>query len=194
MTNIDRDEAKPYTPELILHRSYKELGDREKRVAHHLRERTPISKDTVKEFDSQLTVGERIADRVAAFGGSWPFIIIFGLVLLAWIVINSFLLLKIRTAFDPYPYILLNLVLSMLAAVQAPIILMSQNRQADKDRLSAQHDYEVNLKAELEIMALHEKMDMLREKQWDDLIAIQQKQLDLLGQLYANQKKQDGSS
>lgn len=109
-----------------------------------------------QEFADQLTFGQRLADRVAALGGSWTFISLFGAVLFLWIALNWFLLLRLNSTFDPYPYILLNLVLSMLAAIQAPVILMSQNRQAHRDRLDAEHDYEVNLKAELEIMALHE--------------------------------------
>ena len=103
--------------------------------------------------------------------------------MIAWVGLNSFILVKYDNNFDPYPYILLNLFLSMLAAIQAPIILMSQNRQADKDRLNAEHDYEVNLKAELEIMLLHEKVDLLREGQWGELLAIQKEQLRLLGDL-----------
>ena len=103
--------------------------------------------------------------------------------LIAWVGLNSFILVRYDNNFDPYPYILLNLFLSMLAAIQAPIILMSQNRQADKDRLNAEHDYEVNLKAELEIMLLHEKVDLLREGQWGELLSIQKEQLRLLGDL-----------
>ncbi|MGQ9512862.1 DUF1003 domain-containing protein [Thermodesulfitimonas sp.] len=137
-----------------------------------------IFRDNVaKDFSDQLTFGQRIADKVAAFGGSWAFISIFMVVLVTWVLLNSFVLAKFNKSFDPYPYILLNLFLSMLAAIQAPIILISQNRQASKDRLSAEHDYEVNLKAELEIMALHEKIDLLREKQRSELISIQQEQL-----------------
>ncbi len=183
------DEMEQCTPESILQRSCKEFGEKEKEIAYHLHERTPISKDMVREYDEQLTHGQRIADKVAAFGGSWPFITIFCLIFFAWIALNSFLLIKISKEFDPYPYILLNLVLSMLGAIQAPIILMSQNRQDDKDRHRAQHDYEVNLKAELEIMALNEKIDRLREKQWNDLIAIQQKQIALIGQLREDLKR-----
>ncbi len=108
----------------------------------------------------------------------------FALTLIGWVVLNSFLLQRHGSgAFDPYPYILLNLFLSMLASIQAPVILMSQNRQAEKDRLNALHDYEVNLKAELEIMALHEKIDALANNQWDALIGMQREQLQLLGQL-----------
>ena len=120
---------------------------------------------------------------MATFGGSWTFIIIFLAILLVWVGLNSFILVKYDKIFDPYPYILLNLFLSMLAAIQAPIILMSQNRQAEKDRLNAEHDYEVNLKAELEIMLLHEKVDLLREDQWGELMAIQKQQIRLLGDL-----------
>ncbi len=169
--------------EQLFRSKYEDLAERERKVARHLATRTPIAKNTSQEFMDQLTFGQRIADRVASFGGSWTFISLFGVVLLLWIGLNWFLLLRFSGTFDPYPYILLNLVLSMLAAIQAPVILMSQNRQAHRDRLDAEHDYEVNLKAELEIMALHEKVDGLREKQWSELIAIQQDQLKLLGQL-----------
>jgi uncharacterized membrane protein len=169
--------------EQLFHSKYEDLAERERKVAHHLATRTPIARNTAQEFKDQLTFGQRIADRVASFGGSWTFISLFGVVLLVWIALNSFLLLRSGGTFDPYPYILLNLVLSMLAAIQAPVILMSQNRQAHRDRIDAEHDYEVNLKAELEIMALHEKVDGLREKQWSELIAIQQDQIRLLGQL-----------
>jgi uncharacterized membrane protein len=169
--------------EQLFHAKLGDLGERERKVARHLATRTHIARNTSEEFAGQLTFGQRIADRVATFGGSWTFISIFGAVLLSWIALNSILLLRLHSTFDPYPYILLNLVLSMLAAIQAPVILMSQNRQAHRDRLDAEHDYEVNLKAELEIMALHEKVDGLREKQWSELIAIQQDQLRLLGQL-----------
>jgi uncharacterized membrane protein len=169
--------------EQLFHSKYGDLSTQEKRVARHLATRTHIARNTSQEFADQLTFGQRIADRVAAFGGSWTFICLFGAVLLLWIALNTFLLLRFNSTFDPYPYILLNLVLSMLAAIQAPVILMSQNRQAYRDRIDAEHDYEVNLKAELEIMALHQKVDGLREKQWSDLIAMQQDQLRLLGQL-----------
>jgi uncharacterized membrane protein len=175
--------------EKLFHKKYEQLNEREKKVAARLAERTPISRNLAKDFSEQSTFGQRIADRVTAFGGSWTFICIFGAVLFLWILLNFLLLFKLGKTFDPYPYILLNLVLSMLAAIQAPIILMSQNREADKDRLSAEHDYEVNLKAELEIMALHEKVDLLREKQWSELISIQQEQLNLLGRLMEGLKK-----
>ena len=113
--------------------------------------------------EANSTFGERLADRTAAVGGSWGFIIAFGVVLFGWMLLNSELLGQVGKAFDPYPYIFLNLMLSTLAAIQAPIILMSQNRQAQKDRVAASHDFEVNLRAELEIMHLHRKIDSLVE-------------------------------
>ncbi len=159
------------------------LTAREKRVLESILKQTVISRNTHREFCDERTLGERIADRVAQFGGSWTFIIIFAFVLAAWIVLNSYVLSKRGDAFDPYPYILLNLFLSMLAALQAPVIMMSQNRQAAKDRLQATHDYEVNLKAELEIRHLHEKLDELREKQWRELLAVQDRQMKFLERL-----------
>jgi uncharacterized membrane protein len=172
--------------EKLFRLKYDQLGTQEKHVAHHLAERTHIARNVTQDLSEQMTFGQKLADRVAAFGGSWTFISIFGAVLFVWILLNSFILIGFSSgAFDPYPYILLNLFLSMLAAIQAPIILMSQNRQAYKDRMSAEHDYEVNLKSELEILALHEKMDSLRETQWAELISIQQEQLRLLSQLTA---------
>jgi uncharacterized membrane protein len=159
------------------------LPEREHRVVQHFGDRLPVSHDTNLEFEKKQTFGQRLADRVAAFGGSWTFIIIFAAVLLSWVLLNSFILARRGESFDVYPYILLNLFLSMLAAVQAPVILMSQNRQGVKDRLDAAHDYEVNLKAELEILSLHEKLDELREMKWAGLIEMQQEQIRLLAQL-----------
>jgi len=177
------------TAEKLFRSKYEELTERERHVAHHIAARTPISTNVVDDLSKELTFGQRMADRVASFGGSWLFISIFMAVMVIWILLNSFILIKFNGSFDPYPYILLNLALSMLAAIQAPIILMSQNRQAYKDRLSAEHDYEVNLKAELEIIGLHEKLDSLREKQWNEMMAIQQEQLKLLKQLPEDLKK-----
>jgi uncharacterized membrane protein len=184
MNQIDKvSQSEHEIAEQLFHAKLEDLSERERKVAHHLATRTHIARNTSEEFAGQLTFGQRIADRVAAFGGSWTFISLFGIVLFLWIAVNWFLLLKLNRTFDPYPYILLNLVLSMLAAIQAPVILMSQNRHAQRDRVEAEHDYEVNLKAELEIMALHQKVDELREKQWSELIEIQQDQLRLLTQL-----------
>ncbi|MFN8384635.1 MAG: DUF1003 domain-containing protein [Anaerolineales bacterium] len=150
---------------------------------HKLIEHKHVTRNINDEFDGQLTFGQRLADNVAKFGGSWTFIIIFGLSLLTWVILNSVVLARYKDAFDPYPYILLNLFLSMLASIQAPIIMMSQNRQATKDRLDAAHDYEVNLKAEMEIENLHQKLDELRETQWAELVEMQQEQIRLLTRL-----------
>ena len=175
--------------EKIFSSEYEKLTKQEKHVADHITKRTPISTNIVQDYTEQMTLGQKMADKVASFGGSWIFISIFACVMVIWIILNSFILIKLNSSFDPYPYILLNLVLSMLAAIQAPIILMSQNRQAYKDRLSAEHDYEVNLKAELEIIGLHEKIDSLKQEQWKELISIQQEQLKLLSQLTEDLKK-----
>ena len=159
----------------------------EREFIHHVVERRRVTRNTNKEFDDQLTFGQRIADKVASCGGSWTFIIIFAAVLVLWVILNSVILARIDDIFDPYPYILLNLFLSMLAAIQAPIIMMSQNRQAVKDRIDAAHDYEVNLKAEVEISTLHQKLDELREKQWGELVEMQQQQIRLLTRLLEEQ-------
>jgi uncharacterized membrane protein len=159
------------------------LPEREQKIIQHYEDRLPISENTNVKFDSALTFGQKLADKVASFGGSWTFIIIFGAFLLSWVVLNSIILASTKGAFDPFPYILLNLFLSMLASIQAPVILMSQRRQAIKDRLEAEHDYEVNLKAEFEILGLHEKIDELRDNKWTDLIVMQQEQIRLLTQL-----------
>ena len=177
------------TTEKLFNSEYEKLTKQEKHVAHHITERTPISTNIVQDYSEQLTFGQKMADKVASFGGSWIFISIFACVMVIWIIMNSFILIKLNSSFDPYPYILLNLVLSMLAAIQAPIILMSQNRQAYKDRLNTEHDYEVDLKAELEIIGLHEKIDSLKQEQWKELISIQEEQLKLLGQLVQDLKK-----
>ena len=150
----------------------------EQDVVKSLKEYEVLAANINEQFASELTVGERIADRVAEFGGSWRFIICFGAVLIGWITFNTIALLA--KPFDPFPYILLNLVLSCLAAVQAPVIMMSQNRQEAKDRLRAEHDYRVNLKAELEVRLLHEKMDLLLTHQWEKLLEIQRIQLDMM--------------
>lgn len=151
----------------LLENDYDNIPQRERRVIERVARRVAISKNTNDVHDGTLTFGERLADKVASFGGSWTFLILFAAVLLFWVALNSLMMAK---AFDPYPYILLNLFLSMLASVQAPIIMMSQNRHSEKDRIQATHDYEVNLKAEIEIMALHEKLDEMRNKDIAELL------------------------
>lgn len=166
----------------LLDRKLDDLSALERRVLSHIAREAHISRDIDEEFADKLSVGQRLADAVALFGGSWGFIALFALFLCAWAIFNS-ALLPSGTAFDPYPYIFLNLMLSMLAAIQAPIIMMSQNRQAQKDRLNARHDYEVNLKAELDIMALHDKLDELRTHQLVELVRFQEEQILLLRQI-----------
>ena len=146
----------------LLGRAFDQLDPEECRVVEAIAQRAPSSRDAADIEDAQASTGDRLADRVAAVGGSWGFIIVFTLVLLGWMLLNSEILERWGLAFDPYPFIFLNLMLSTLAAVQAPIIMMSQNRQAAKDRLTASVDYEINLRAELEIMRLHEKLDQMR--------------------------------
>jgi uncharacterized membrane protein len=158
-----------------------ELTSLENEVLTSLRNHETLSKNIDTEFEGEWTLGERLADRIATFGGSWIFLILFGLFLVVWISINSFILYTQPP--DPYPYILLNLILSCLAAIQAPIIMMSQNRQEAKDRLRSEHDYQVNLKAELEIRHLHEKLDHLLSHQWERLAQIQEIQLELLAEI-----------
>lgn len=143
----------------------------------------------VEKSDGPLTMGQRLADAVATFGGSWKFIISFGIFLLLWIVANSFLLMK--ETFDPYPFILLNLILSCLAALQAPIIMMSQNRQEEKDRDRARKDYMINLKSELEIRMLHEKLDHLIMHQQQELIEIQKVQVEMMNDIMERLKTKD---
>ena len=158
-----------------------ELTTLDHEVLESLQRHETLSSNVEAEFEKDLSLGEKMADRLASFGGSWTFLFIFASILLIWIGLNSILLLK--KPFDPYPFILLNLVLSCLAAVQAPVIMMSQNRQEAKDRLRSQHDYQVNLKAELEIRQLHDKIDHLLSHQWERLVEIQQIQIDLLSEL-----------
>lgn len=140
-----------------------ELGEIERRILTRAKERRIVATDTNAEFSAELTVGDRLADAIARVGGSWGFILGFCGFLVAWVIINTALL--VTGAFDPYPFIFLNLLLSMLAALQAPVIMMSQNRQAERDRFAAAKDYEVNLKSEVELIALHHKVDdvLLRE-------------------------------
>jgi uncharacterized membrane protein len=144
------------------------LRPREKAVIERVVKRLAVSHNLNVEIEDAATTGQRLADRVAAIGGSWGFIIGFGVVIAAWALLNTVVLAS--DAFDPYPFIFLNLVLSLLAAIQAPVIMMAQNRQAVRDRLAANHDYEVNLKAEIEIAALHEKLDRIRTEDLARLI------------------------
>lgn len=167
--------------EEVLKAEKGELTQLEQEVLESLQKQETVSANADIEFDATLTFGQRLADRVADFGGSWPFIISFGVAMFAWMFLNSYVLAT--HPFDPYPYILLNLCLSSLAAIQAPIIMMSQNRQEARDRLRAVRDYQVNLKAELEIRHLHQKLDHLLSHQWERLVEIQEIQMELINEI-----------
>jgi len=155
-----------------LEAQVKRLSEFERRLFSSLLLRQPFTPDPNKRFDAQLTFGDRVADRVATFGGSWTFIGIFLMILFGWMALNE----QLARPFDPFPYILLNLLLSCIAALQAPVIMMSQNRQAAKDRSDARSDYEVNLRAEMQIMALHEKLDAAREQERDLMLKLLEEQ------------------
>ena len=169
------------TAERLLRHGRESLGTSEQAVLARLQRVHPLARDTQASGEGTLTFGQRLADRVASFGGSWTFILLFGLVLVAWTTLNTVVLAS--GAFDPYPFVFLNLLLSMIAALQAPVLMMSQNRMAKKDREAAAHDYEVNLKAEIEIMALHEKLDQLRTERLAALLSVQREQLGLIQKL-----------
>jgi uncharacterized membrane protein len=164
-----------------------ELSNLDRSVLTSIQKQETLSEDVEAAYDQQISAGDRWADRIATFGGSWVFIGSFGAVLLVWIAINLSSLFA--SPFDPYPFILLNLLLSCLAAVQAPLIMMSQRRQEAKDRLRSRNDYRVNLKAELEIRLLHEKLDHLLIKQWQRLTEIQQIQLDIMEDIAENDRR-----
>jgi len=178
---LDLERYRSRYVEKLLADERGELTRLEEDVVRVIREQALVAADTNAEFDRALTFGERMADRVARFGGSWAFIGSFGLFLVLWLLLNSLALL--RRPFDPYPFILLNLILSCIAAMQAPIIMMSQNRQESKDRLRAENDYRVNLKAELEIRLLTERIDHLLKEQWQRLLEIQEIQVELMEEL-----------
>lgn len=144
----------------LLESGVEHLSETQRKAIMHIAQKRHVSRNASQHFDESMTFGQRLSDNVAKWGGSWYFVSSFGVFLVVWALMNSWLLAS-EARFDPYPYIFLNLILSMIAAIQAPIIMMSQNRQAAKDRIEAQLDYEVNLKAELEIMALHDKVDEL---------------------------------
>jgi uncharacterized membrane protein len=172
--------------EEILKKDKGNLSSIEKRLVKDLKEQETVTKNINVEFEEQATLGQRLSDKLASFGGSWKFITIFGVILIIWIVINSIAI--INKPFDPYPFILLNLILSCLAAIQAPIIMMSQNRQEAKDRLRSRNDYMVNLKAELEVRNLNEKIDNLLLHQWQRLMEIEKIQMEILSELPGKRK------
>jgi uncharacterized membrane protein len=162
------------TARLLLATELEKLPDDEREIVERFIRRKHMARNVLQEFDRSMTFGERLADRVAEIGGSWSFILVFLMVMGGWMAVNTVLLR--HAAFDPYPYILLNLALSCLAALQAPIIMMSQNRQADSDRAQAKNDYEVNVRAELEILQVHEKINAMRETEFSELLEVVRRQ------------------
>jgi uncharacterized membrane protein len=177
--------------EHLLSAEGKEVSDLERDVLDSINENELLSVNIEPVLEHKLSFGDRLADKIAEFGGSWTFIITFFSFIILWMAANVFILLN--RAFDPYPFILLNLILSCLAAIQAPIIMMSQNRQEEKDRMRSEHDYKVNLKAELEIRMLHEKIDHLILQQNKRLLEIQQLQVDQMNDILdkLNHKRSD---
>lgn len=175
--------------ESILSSEKRELNRLEKEVVRAIHENRILSENIEPDTDETLTTGQKVADQIARFGGSWTFIITFFSFLVLWMAVNVFILAS--QAFDPYPFILLNLILSCLAAIQAPIIMMSQNRLEQKDRKRNEHDYKVNLKAELEIRLLNEKVDHLIIHQNKRLLEIQQLQLDYLDEIMKKSEKKE---
>jgi uncharacterized membrane protein len=174
------DFRKDYVKE-VLEDELGELSTLDNEVIESLHQHEILASNIEKQFDRKLTFGERLSDRIAEFGGSWKFLITFGAVIIVWIGANA--VLFATRAFDPFPFILLDLILSCLAAVQAPVIMMSQNRAEARDRLRGENDYKINLKAELEIRHLHEKLDHLLRRQYNRLFEIQQIQIELLQEI-----------
>ena len=183
------EDIKKYRSKYLIKLMEEEKGDLTKLetdVIEKLTDYETISTNIYKEFEDELTFGQKAADRISSFGGSWNFIFLFAIVLFVWIGINSYLL--ISRPFDPYPFILLNLMLSCIAAIQAPVIMMSQNRQEARDRKRAEADYKINLKAELELRQLHQKVDHLLTQQWERMVEIQEMQLELLEEIRKSSK------
>lgn len=187
---ISLDKLNAYRQKYIENTLKDEVGELshiEKHVIESISKGELLSENTDHAVDQKLSYGQRLADKIASFGGSWKFIIIFMSFIFIWMCINIIFL--VSRAFDPYPFILLNLILSCLAALQAPVIMMSQNRQEEKDREKAQNDYLVNLKSELEIRTLHEKIDHLMQYQHERLLEVQEIQVDMMKELMAEIQK-----
>lgn len=187
---ISKDELNQYREKYITHylsTEIEELTELENEVIRSITEKTVLSDNSSDGSASNNTLGQRIADKVATFGGSWTFIISFSVFIAFWIGVNAIWLAN--SAFDPYPFILLNLILSCIAAMQAPVIMMSQNRQEEKDRERAKKDYQINLKSELEIRTLHEKIDHIILHQQQDLMEIQKVQIEMMNDILNQMKK-----
>lgn len=182
----DLNEARGWHIQDVFQQEFGKISDLQASVLSSLKEHELLSDQSLMLDTEDLTFGQRVSDRLARFGGSWGFLISFGVFLAIWITYNLYVL--VADQFDPYPFILLNLVLSCMAAVQAPIIMMSQNRQEEKDRKRAENDYRVNLKAELEIRHLHEKVDHLLQSQWQHTLDMQETQVELLDAISAKKR------
>lgn len=186
---ICRDDLRKFRNDYLMKLMEDEKGELtklEKDVIDKLTDYEIITTNIDEEFAEQFTFGQKVSDKIASFGGSWKFIFLFAFILLGWIVINSYFLLA--KPFDPFPFILLNLILSCIAAIQAPVIMMSQNRQEARDRKRAEADYKINLKAELELRQLHQKVDHLLTQQWERMVEIQELQLEVLDELRKTNK------
>jgi uncharacterized membrane protein len=184
------DDLNKYRKEYIqdvMEEEKGELNANDKEVLDSIVERDLISRNVEQDIDKKLTFGQKLSDNIAKFGGSWRFIIYFMSFLILWMIINVIFLTA--RAFDPYPFILLNLILSCIAAIQAPVIMMSQNRQEEKDRMRSLHDYQVNLKAEVEIRLLHDKIDHLLVQHGQRMMEIQQIQIELMEEISNKMKK-----
>ena len=187
---ISISELNNYRHQYIQNSLSAEMGsltNMENKVLDALKKNETISENMDEEKVGSFTYGQRLADKVATFGGSWKFIIIFTVFLIVWMMVNVLFLAS--KAFDPYPFILLNLILSSIAALQAPVIMMSQNRQEEKDRERAKNDYMINLKSELEIRMLHEKVDYMLINQQEHLMQIQQIQIDMMNDIMQRLEK-----
>ena len=177
-------EVRPSAGTGTLEQRIHALGNRQRAVLERWLRHDRALRDPNESFDEKLTFGQRAADQIAKWGGSWPFIILFLVFLAIWIAFNA----RSAARFDPFPFILLNLILSCLAALQAPVIMMSQNRQAAKDRHDAHLDYETNVHAELEIQALQSKVDLLQDQQWVELMRLQERQIELLERIVTERR------
>jgi len=186
-SHLSKSELNVYREKSISEYMVKEIGelnDLEKTVLHSVTNKNTLTDKLDGDDKQNLTAGQKVADKVASFGGSWTFIISFGVFIFIWISLNVFWL--VNKGFDPYPFILLNLILSCIAALQAPVIMMSQNRQEEKDRERAKKDYMINLKSELEIRTLHEKIDHFIMDQQQELLALQKVQIDMMNNILKN--------
>jgi uncharacterized membrane protein len=188
------DEEVTQLARQLLDSGLTRLSEREQRVIMLIAKRSHVARNIDAVLAEQQTFGERLADRVAQLGGSWGFITVFTGMLAAWVVLNTVILARSGGGFDPYPYIFLNLILSMVAALQAPVILMSQNRQAARDRVAASLDYEINLKAEVEIMALHDKLDAIRVEHLEGVLRDHTNRLDEIAKILERSARQVGAS